>query len=75
MTVLGRVLEINFEDEVKYDNISFDDIEDVPNWALRYVQIMVNDGYISGYDDNTLRPNNNISRGETATIISNMFIG
>ena len=58
-----------------YDELTFDDSEDIPDWAIDYVKIVVNEGYVKGYEDNTIRPNNNISRAEAATIISSMFAG
>ena len=73
MTALGRIIENKFEDE-KYDDLKFVDFGDIPEWAMKYVKIMVNNGFVSGYNDNTVRPQNNISRAEVATVIANMFI-
>ncbi|NLY66422.1 MAG: S-layer homology domain-containing protein, partial [Tissierellia bacterium] len=41
-------------------------------WEEYYedIQIAIGEGYISGYEDNTVRPNRQISRQEAATIIS-----
>lgn len=75
MTVLGRVLEMHLDDDEEFDELTFDDSEDIPDWAIDYVKIVVNEGYVKGYEDNTIRPNNNISRAEAATIISSMFAG
>jgi len=69
MTALGRIIE---SDEESLEELLFTDIDDVPDWALPYVKIMVNYGYVNGYDDNTLKPGNNVSRAEAATIIYNM---
>ncbi len=69
MTALGRIIDC----EEIYDDLSFGDVGDIPGWATIYVKLMVNNGYVSGYDDNTLRPGNNITRAEAATIIFNMY--
>ena len=34
---------------------------------------MINNGYITGYDDNTIRPDQPITRAETVTIINRML--
>jgi len=72
MTALGRIIENKYEDE-EMEDLPFVDSSDVPEWALKYVKIMVKSGYVSGYQDNTVRPYNFISRAEAATIISNMI--
>lgn len=68
MTALGRIIE----SEEELEELLFTDIDDVPEWALPYVKIMVNYGYVNGYDDNTLKPGNDVTRAEAATIIYNM---
>ena len=46
--------------------------KDVPagKWYYSYVQKAVYAGFISGYSDNTFRPDNNITRQEAAAMIS-----
>lgn len=68
MTVLGRVME-DVEDVEKID---FKDNADIPEWAITYVTKMVNLGFVSGYNDNTLRPQEAVTRAEAAVIIFNM---
>ena len=48
--------------------------KDVPQnaWYVEFVYDLANDGVISGYEDGTYRPNNNISRAEIATILARM---
>jgi len=70
MTVLGRILEEDNVDE--YEELSFSDIQDVPEWAKEYVVKMVSRGYVSGYEDGTLKPGGNVLRAEAATIIFKM---
>lgn len=74
ITVFGRLLAKN-ESEVE-----FGDYEEVPVWAKPYVSAMVSKGFITGYEDNTIRPQNTVTRAETITIIykimkSDIFFG
>ncbi len=74
ITVFGRLLANN-EGE-----ITFADADEIPDWAKPYVSAMVSKGFITGYEDNTLRPQNTVTRAETVTIIykimkSDIFFG
>ncbi|WP_338814148.1 S-layer homology domain-containing protein [Bernardetia sp. Wsw4-3y2] len=40
------------------------------NWAENEIRYMLNNGFMSGYADNTFRPNNTTSRAEFATMIA-----
>lgn len=51
---------------------SFKDKEKIGQWAKSFVRIMEDEGYITGYEDGTFRPKNQITRGETAKILSNV---
>ncbi len=48
-------------------DINFSDVES-GKWYYDSIAIGINTGYILGYDDNTFKPNNNISRQEAAVI-------
>jgi hypothetical protein len=48
----------------------FKDSKSVPAWAGGYITTAINEGIIKGYSDNTLRPNDTITRAEVVTIIS-----
>ena len=50
---------------------SFNDESSIENWAVNYVGIMKDKGFITGYSDGTFGPKKNITRGEVAKIISN----
>ncbi len=69
MTVLGRILE---EDDEECEELTFSDAQDIPEWAKEYVIKMVNKGFVSGYEDGTLKPGGNVLRAEAATIIFKM---
>ena len=40
---------------------AFTDINEAP-WAKTYIETMVDEGIVTGYDDNTFKPNDNISK-------------
>lgn len=69
MTILGRILE---EDEEEYEELTFSDVQDIPDWAKENVIKMVNTGFVTGYEDGTLKPSGNVLRAEAATIIFKM---
>ena len=50
--------------------LSFNDSSDVSDWAKPYIATAVKHGVISGYDDNTVRPGNYITREEMLTILA-----
>lgn len=61
-------------DEEYYENkIDFKDQKEIGNWAIDYVNIMANREYIKGYDDETFRPQRDISRAETAKILDLLY--
>ena len=68
MLVVSRLIESSV-----YDTLSFDDASLVPIWAEEGVKKVVSSGIITGYDDNTLRPDNNITRAEVAVVFSRLF--
>lgn len=43
------------------------------HWAKDYVDRLFDDGVIGGYDDNTFRPNQNVTRAEYIKMIVGMF--
>ena len=46
------------------------DSGDVANWALNGVYTNVANGWVNGYEDNTFRPLNDITRAETVKIFN-----
>mgnify|MGYP000829231835 CR=1 FL=1 len=65
MTILGRILPNNDD----LPNLPFADKNDIPQWAEEGVSKLYSTGIVSGYEDNTILPNNNMKRGEAATIL------
>lgn len=66
MTVIGRCLPRGYAAAT----LGYSDASSIPSWAREQVQICVSAGIISGYEDNTLRPLGNITRGEIAKILA-----
>lgn len=56
-----QINQMNFNDLTKKD------------WAYGHVENILQKGIIKGYDDNTFRPNNNISRIEFLVMLSRML--
>ncbi|MCR8634364.1 S-layer homology domain-containing protein [Paenibacillus radicis (ex Xue et al. 2023)] len=53
----------------KTEKLAFSDANQIPSWALEGVSSAVNAGWITGYEDNTFRPDQPISRAEIAAIV------
>ena len=49
----------------------FEDDDQMASWARPYIGALYNKGFVSGYQDGTYRPENNLTRGEAAKILSN----
>ncbi len=65
ITILGRIADVG----KTFPSVSFDDSAEIPAYAEIYVNQMCGLGIISGYENNTLRPNNAVKRGECAKMI------
>ena len=68
MTILGRIQSKGYPQQA----LEFTDADTVPSWSLSYVESMVSQGIISGYDG-LLRPNDPVKRGEVAKMLCYMF--
>ena len=53
--------------------LDFADNDDIDDWARGYVQTAVNRGVLSGYEDNTFRPRQSISRQELVVLVARAF--
>lgn len=54
-------------------DVSFNDKNQIPDWANQSVQAAVQAGLIDGYEDGSLRPNQPISRAEIVAILVKGF--
>ncbi len=68
ITILSRVLNLDELNENK-----FADDEDIPEWAREAIYMMTKRGFVSGYEDNTVRPMANVTRVEAAALIYNII--
>lgn len=68
MTILGKALGKGYSAA----STSFSDSADIPSWATDPVNLLVQMGVVSGYEDGTLQPNRTVSRGEVARILFNL---
>ena len=65
MTIIGRIIPDNDD----LPNLPFADSDQIPDWAIEGMQKLYSIGVINGYEDNTILPNNNIKRAESASIL------
>ena len=68
--ILGRAFVENMP---VYNTFSYEDIDEISDWAHPEYYTFIKLGYISGYNDNTVRPKANITRAEIVKIINNIF--
>ena len=66
LTIVYNVLKPASSPETPLD---FDDKETFPAWSLDILRALKNEGILKGYDDNTLRLYNTVSRAEAAQIL------
>ena len=64
MTVMGRLLE-----DTESIELTFADLDTVPDWAMESMGKLLNKGIIQGYSDNTILPLNNIKRSEAVVML------
>lgn len=53
------------------DSTTFTDHNEIADWALPFVEAVKDNHMISGYEDQSFRPNNYITRAETVKMVSN----
>ena len=69
--IISRALGLESDDA--YFNSSFDDANDISTWARKEFISFVRKQYISGYNDNTLKPKKDITRAEILTILNRII--
>lgn len=63
--MVGRALKLESSDS----NLGFADAGEVPAWARSFFAQLIEDKVIAGYEDNTLRPSNPLTRTEMTVIL------
>ncbi|WP_274361895.1 S-layer homology domain-containing protein [Paenibacillus thermotolerans] len=67
--ILARLTEnVEIEDDLKYTDIA------PGHWAANYIKIVTKHGYFHGFADGTFRPEEAVTRGELATVMTR-FLG
>ena len=66
ITLIGSLIAKEVESQ---DVLAFIDKNDIPDWAVRHITNMKNYGIIQGYDDNTIRPNNTLTKAQTIEML------
>lgn len=54
-------------------NLKFKDNKDIGSWAAGYIQTAVDKGIIVGYEDNTFKPSNKLTREEMVVMIMKAY--
>ncbi|WP_186438303.1 S-layer homology domain-containing protein [Cohnella terricola] len=70
VAILARAKQLTLEETPE---LSFADASQIPAWARSSVSAAVKAQFISGYEDNTFRGNQPISRAEMVTIFARAF--
>lgn len=66
--ILSRILMVGNNEKME-----FQDESEVPQWAYSGISALVQNKLINGYEDNTFRPNNNITRAESFTLVNRIL--
>jgi len=72
MMKLSDLLGLTNGDAMSVGLDGFTDAESVSAWATEAVEWAVSNAYISGYEDNTIRPRGNATRAQAAQIFFNL---
>lgn len=67
--VVSKLIDIVQKQNASDKDINFIDRDSISDWALPYVDKAIEFNILSGYPDNTFKPQNNITREEVAIII------
>ncbi|MFZ7132602.1 MAG: S-layer homology domain-containing protein [Eubacteriales bacterium] len=69
--ILQKIVQLDPSEENTLG--SFSDSSDIPEWSREAIQLAVQKGYLSGYEDNSLKAANYITRAESVKVLSNLF--
>ena len=68
-TMISRMLpELNEKKE-----LTFTDANEIPDWSQDAFKRLTAAGILKGYDDNTIKPKNNVTRAEAVTMFYNIY--
>ena len=63
MKMINGAFDLRKEGKVPFSDVNTGD------WYYNYIAVGTGEGYITGYEDNTVRPNRTITRQEAATMV------
>ncbi len=69
MTIVSRTLP----NGLRVAEVGYADKNAIPQWAAGAVGLLANAGLVSGYEDNTIRPQNPVTRAEAAAMLFNVY--
>lgn len=70
VAMLSRAFYISQNTEIKK---SYIDEDEISQWAKDYVSTFINNEYINGYEDKTLKPKGYVTRAEFVTMLGRVF--
>lgn len=69
-TLLVKALKLESEAKAKMNTqLTFKDAKQIPAGSVGYVQVAIEKGLVDGFEDNTFRPNQNVTRAQLAALL------
>ncbi|EFM11584.1 S-layer domain protein [Paenibacillus curdlanolyticus YK9] len=69
-TILVKALKLDEEAKAKANTkLNFKDAKQIPAGSVGYVAVALDKGIVTGYNDNTFRPNQQVTRAELAALL------
>ena len=68
-TIISRMLP----QKLRIADVNYSDKAQISDWAKKPFKILATSGLINGYEDNTIRPKNMVTRAEAVTMLYNIF--
>lgn len=63
-----------YTSKYKISFLAFKEISDIKgHWAEKTIESFIDKGFINGYEDNTFKPNNDITRAEFVKVVNKVF--
>ncbi|MHC0560842.1 S-layer homology domain-containing protein [Paenibacillus sp. MAH-36] len=69
-TLLVKALKLESEAKAKMNTqLTFKDAKQIPAGSVGYVAVAIEKGLVDGFEDNTFRPNQNVTRAQLAALL------
>ncbi len=69
VTIISRILP----ELIEKKELTFADTNEIPDWSKDAFKTLTAAGILNGYDDNTVKPRNNVTRAEAVTMFYNIY--